>query len=104
MNDFNGMDTDTNTVQGVTYDDIMSKILMERDGGPVNEVAGDDGNNAVELTLFDAVNIALSLHHFLISWKDISDNLLESCDTVQEFTEKSLLKQRFQEKKDIFKK
>jgi hypothetical protein len=29
---------------------------------------------------------------------------LESCDTVQEFTEKSLLKQRFQEKKDIFKK
>jgi hypothetical protein len=57
------------------------------------------------LTLSDAANILPSLCHFLISWKDIPDNVLESYNIDQDFTEKFLLKQTVQKEiADFFKK
>jgi len=87
-------------VREVTEDGTVSKILMEKDGRPVDNVAENDeeGGDDVMLTLSDAVNMVLSFHHFLMTWEDVPDSVLESCDIVQEFMDNSLLKQTAQKK------
>jgi hypothetical protein len=43
------------------------------------------------------------LHCFLMTWKVVPDSVLESCNIVQEFMEKFLLKQ-FRKNQGLFKK
>jgi len=85
MNDLIDMDNNTTVVQEMTEDGNVSKILMERDRGLANNVEEnieEEDDDDVTLPLSDAANIVLSLHHFLITWKDIPDNMLESCNIV----------------------
>jgi hypothetical protein len=103
LNDFIGMDKGAIVVQ-VTKDGTVSKILMERDVGTVNNVAQEEEGEEEEdgsdsdgdddtLPLLDATNMVQSLHHFLMIYKDVLDCVLESCNIIQEHTEKSILKQ-----------
>jgi hypothetical protein len=52
----------------------------------------------VHIVSQDIANMVWSLHHFLMTQKDVPDSMLESCDTVHEFVEKSLLKMTVQKK------
>lgn len=81
LNDFTGMDNDTIVFQEVTED------------GTVWNTDGQGQRTTQRCYTYYAANMVQSPHHFLMTHKDIPWGVLESCNTVQEFMEKSLLRQ-----------
>jgi hypothetical protein len=97
MDNFIGVDNDA-VVQELSEDEIVSDILMERNGPSGNvtlesEEEDDSSNNENIITVAEAASMGQYLQFFIMTRKDILDRVLESSDILQEFTEKSLLKQ-----------
>jgi hypothetical protein len=97
LGNFIGVDNDA-VVQELSEDEIVSDILMERNGPSGNvtlegEEEDDSGNNKNIITVAEAASMGQYLQFFIMTRKDILDRVLESSDILQEFTEKLLLKQ-----------
>jgi hypothetical protein len=87
----------------------LSEILMQR-----NEASGDWHRRARKkttaammnmssvITVTEAADMARRLRRFVMIRKGIPDHVLESSEILQEFTEKSLLKQAVQKKLRTF--
>jgi hypothetical protein len=107
LDDFIGVDDDAIVVQELTEDEILSEILMQRNGAsgdmtPVVEEEDDDGDDEHGITVTEAANMARRLRRFVMTRKHVLDRVLESSEILQEFSEKSLLKQAMKKKITIF--
>jgi hypothetical protein len=103
LDDFIGVDNDATVVQELTEDEILSEILMQRNGAsgdmtPEGEEQDDDGGDEHVITVTEAANVARRLRRFVMTRKGVPDRVLESSEILQEFTEKSLLKTGYAEK------
>jgi hypothetical protein len=98
------VDNDVNVVQELIDEETVSEILMER-----NDIwwrCGTWGQGRPRwwnvITVTEAVNMVWSRWCLVMTRKDVPDHMLANSETLQEFTEKSLLKQAVQKKWDFF--
>jgi len=83
-----GKENEATVVQEVTEGSINRNT--DRDRGLLEDVEEEDDN-------------LWSIHHFLMTWKDIPYSVMVSRDIVQELTEESLVKQSSEKIMDCLK-
>jgi hypothetical protein len=83
LDDFIGVDNDVIVVQELKEDEILSEMLMQRNGAsgditPEGEEDDDDGDDEHGISVTEAANMARRLRRFVMTRKGVPDRVLES--------------------------